>query len=819
MKLHVGLSAAEDVELAASEAVGMGLRDATTPAFALVLCTDSYDAARLAVAVNRALGSIPWAGCCTAGVFAGAQLLEQGVVCGVFSTEHAKFGVGLGGPLSIDPRGGGRSAAAQAVRALDGARRGAARTFIVLPDALTGNASEVVRGAVQAAGAGAVWAGGGAGDNLRFVRSAQFAFGECWRDRVVVIAIDAPHPIAVGIKHGWHPYGPAVTVTRATGVTANELDYESAFLAYRRTAASRGDSLDERGFAPFAMRHPLGIPQTNGEFVIRDPLAIEADGSLRCVAEVPDGAIVRVMEGDTVDLLAAAREAAVAARLGLDGAPGGAIVFDCVSRSLVLGPTVRDELVALQDGIGRGVPLMGCLTLGEVGALGMAAPQFHNKTSVVMALPIIEATPEEAEVAERRPPAELELHADPLAIASVLQELTVAALDLFDPKRSTEPFLDRVAERLGCYAALLLDTDDHGALYLAGANGLATESRLLPFARGSARDLADVGLAFTLPYPEVASAKLVRWIFPIGSTGSSATMLLFFYAEPRLSPQLRGMLDRLTRILATVLDHRRLFARTYESERRLAEERDAVAAARAAAERANEAKDEFLAVVSHEIRNRLNPVLQWTRLLRSQELPADRVPHALEVIERNSVLQSRLIEDLLDLDRAASGTFQLTRREIDLGTLVVEEAEVVGLGAAKKRVALHVTAPGEPALISGDTDRMRQLIANLLENAVKFTPAGGRVEATVSRDASMVRLRVEDSGRGIPPELLPRIFDLFRRGGPIPTDPPAGSRGSGLGIGLALVRRIAETHGGTVRAESAGVDRGATFTVELPAAV
>ena len=387
------MSSSLDVEQAARETLREALRgadrDGLSPAFAIVLSTDGYDADALAAAFTRALGGVPWAGCCAAGVFAGTEVLEQGVVLGLIEARDVSFGVGVGGPVSGNARAAGRAAVAGALDALGAlpARTRQHRTYMILPDALTGNAADVIRGAVQEAGAGSVWAGGGAGDNLRFVRTAQFAFGRAWRDRVVVVAIDGPVPISVGIRHGWHPYGPATMVTRAHGATAVELEYQAAFEVYRRTAVNNGDHVDENGFALFAMTHPLGIPQANGQYVIRDPLSVEPDGSLRCVAEVPDGSMVRVMQGDRADLLGAAEQAAREARSGVAGSASGAIVFDCVSRYLMLGPSVRDELAAIQSGIGRGTPMMGCLTLGELGALGTAAPQYHNKTAVVMALP------------------------------------------------------------------------------------------------------------------------------------------------------------------------------------------------------------------------------------------------------------------------------------------------------------------------------------------------------------------------------------------------------------------------------------------------
>jgi hypothetical protein len=166
-----------------------------------------------------------------------------------------------------------------------------------------------------------------------------------------------------------------------------ELDYEAAFEVYGRTAAELGAPVTCESFVSFAMTHPLGIPQADGAYVIRDPIQLEIDGALRCVGDVPAGCLVRVMRGDAEMLLAAAGEAAAAARAEVAAPLGGALVFDCVSRYLILRERVREELQRVQSRLGTGVPLMGCLTLGEIGALGHGMPQFHNKTVVLLALP------------------------------------------------------------------------------------------------------------------------------------------------------------------------------------------------------------------------------------------------------------------------------------------------------------------------------------------------------------------------------------------------------------------------------------------------
>ena len=383
LTLGYGMSRYSDPAAAIAEAAGAALRKAPHPAFALILATDQYEHAAMAAAATGLLGDLPWIGCCCAGVFAGARLLKHGLVVGVVSSPHLAVGIGIDGPVSRDGHRAGRRAVAQALAGLPPARAGH-RAIVVLADGVAGNSAAVVRGAAEEAGSGIAWAGGGTGDNLRF---AQYANGRAVQDHVVALVIDGPQRFGAGIRHGWRPYGPPTMVTRVRGSTAVELDYEPAFDVYRRTARGRGEVVTPERFSQFAMTHPLGIPQLDGEHVIRDPLSVDPDGGLRCVAEIPDGCVVRVMEGDRSALIAAALDAARTARRSVRGPVGGAFVFNCVSRSVLLGDDAEDELTALQAGLGDGVPMIGGLTYGEIGALHAGIPQFHNKTAVMLALP------------------------------------------------------------------------------------------------------------------------------------------------------------------------------------------------------------------------------------------------------------------------------------------------------------------------------------------------------------------------------------------------------------------------------------------------
>ena len=235
--------------------------------------------------------------------------------------------------------------------------------------------------------------------------------------------------------------------------------------------------------------------------------------------------------------------------------------------------------------------------------------------------------------------------------------------------------------------------------------------------------------------------------------------------------------------------------------------------ARVEAEDANRAKDEFLAVLSHELRTPLTAMLGWLRLLRSGQLNPDKTAQALEVVERNTRAQAQLINDLLDVSRIVAGKLQLDRYPVDLAPIMEEAVELSRGDADTKRAKIELAVDEGTGAVLGDPLRLGQIVANLVTNAVKFTPSGGCVQVSLARHGDRAVITVSDTGIGIEPALLPRIFDRFRQ-----ADSTITRRHGGLGLGLAIVRHLAELHGGTVRAESAGPGQGATFTVELPIA-
>ena len=233
--------------------------------------------------------------------------------------------------------------------------------------------------------------------------------------------------------------------------------------------------------------------------------------------------------------------------------------------------------------------------------------------------------------------------------------------------------------------------------------------------------------------------------------------------------------------------------------------------ARAEAEAASRAKDEFLAMVSHELRTPLNAMLGWTRMLRAGNLDEVKEAHALEVIERNAKSQVQLIEDLLDMSRIITGKLRLNVRPMDLSAIVETAVDTLRLAADAKGIQVDVVLDPRAYSISGDPDRIQQVVWNLLSNAIKFTPKGGQVQVRLERINSYIEITVSDNGRGIKPELLPYVFDRFRQ-----ADSSATRSHGGLGLGLAIVRHISELHGGSAHVYSRGEGQGATFSVTLP---
>ncbi|RPI53409.1 MAG: response regulator, partial [Acidobacteria bacterium] len=225
----------------------------------------------------------------------------------------------------------------------------------------------------------------------------------------------------------------------------------------------------------------------------------------------------------------------------------------------------------------------------------------------------------------------------------------------------------------------------------------------------------------------------------------------------------------------------------------------------------NRIKDEFLATVSHELRTPLNAMLGWLQIIRTTKMDPDMVERAMSSIERNAQSQARVVEDLIELSRVVTGKLQLRTQPLDLRSVVEASLDVVRTAAGAKGVILKSNLVGFPVTVSGDRDRLQQVVWNLLSNAVKFTESGGTVEVELTADQRDCSVVISDSGIGIAPEFLPHVFERFRQ-----ADQSSTREHGGLGLGLAIAKEIAELHGGVLKAWSAGRGRGSRFTLTLP---
>jgi PAS domain S-box-containing protein len=333
----------------------------------------------------------------------------------------------------------------------------------------------------------------------------------------------------------------------------------------------------------------------------------------------------------------------------------------------------------------------------------------------------------------------------------------------------------------------------------------------------SASELGDYNV---LQDPQLAASGMADQI-KRAFAGEKVAMPAIYYDPSRIgkpgrprwvAAQLYPVQDKDEAVLELVLIHQDVTDRKHAEEERsrlLAAEREA----RASAEAANRTKDEFLATLSHELRTPLNAILGWSQLLRMGGVQGEEFQHALETIERNGRAQARLVDDLLDLSRIITGKLKLEAQVVDLPTIVDAALDSVRPTAEARGVRLLPVLDSHATPVKGDANRLQQIAWNLLTNAVKFTPQGGRVEVYLTRVDDRAELVVNDTGAGISPEFLPYVFDRLRQ-----ADSSSTRRHGGLGLGLAIVRHLVELHGGDVRANSAGLGHGATFTVSLPLA-
>ncbi|NLG34840.1 MAG: histidine kinase [Lentisphaerae bacterium] len=370
MKAGIAFSHDPDAARAGQDAACRAVASSGAPVLTLLFTTDAYDPAAVLAAVREQIGSSKLVGFCCAGILTEEGVNLQGVgVCTLaggfraFTTLQKNLG---GDPLEAGCRTGDAVVAA-------GFESG---TAVVLPDGFQANLSEMLRGLYSRLGADFRYIGGGAGDNLKFFKTFQFTEQGVDSDAVATAVLDGA-AISTAIGHGWTPMGHPMVMTKVRGKTVYEIDGIPAFEAYKKHLGE----ISREEFKTQGMLHPLGFPDVFGQYTIRDPLTVNDDGSIRFVTEVPTQAVGNVMEGQIDQLIETAEEAAREAAAGV-AEPACILLFDCISRVLLMGDRFAEEIQAIRAAVGPELPLLGALTIGEIGAYE-DVPLMHNKTTVV----------------------------------------------------------------------------------------------------------------------------------------------------------------------------------------------------------------------------------------------------------------------------------------------------------------------------------------------------------------------------------------------------------------------------------------------------
>ncbi len=391
-----------------------------------------------------------------------------------------------------------------------------------------------------------------------------------------------------------------------------------------------------------------------------------------------------------------------------------------------------------------------------------------------------------------------------------VEQILQSACDSLDCEMGAFWRMDRDAEVLRavkiCHAPTCETPEfDEMTKSLALTKGLGLPGRI--WETGQPAWIDNVNADPNFPRAPVALKEGLRsaFGFPI-TVGADTLGVIEFFSRENREPD-----DELLKLVVGIGTQIGQFTERRRAEKRLAALLESERAARTDAEKANRLKDEFLATLSHELRTPLNAVIGWSRMLSSGQLDSEGSKHALEVVERNAWAQKQIIEDILDVSRVITGKLQLNLSPVDLVTIVDAALDAVRPAMEAKEIKVETFIDSSLRLISGDADRLQQVVWNVLSNAAKFTPAEGSIQIFVKQDFSQVLIQVQDTGPGIDPAFLPHVFERFRQ-----ADGSTTRKHGGLGLGLAIVRHLVELHGGTITVENVQEGSGAIFTVRLP---
>ncbi|PIQ68190.1 MAG: hypothetical protein COV91_05465 [Candidatus Taylorbacteria bacterium CG11_big_fil_rev_8_21_14_0_20_46_11] len=396
IKASVGLSQGEDSHAVGANAAQDSIDHlgTTEPTAVLVFSSVEYDQEKMLAGVRSVTKNAILVGCSTAGeITTSGPAKRHSVAVMTLKTENIAFHAGIGENIAGGAREAGK-AAAKAVK--DQALNGKLDSFIMLPDVLAGNGAEIVRGVLEELGTHFPVVGGAAGDDFEFKKTFQYLNEKVYSGTVVGLGLTGEFKIGIGVKHGWIPVGMPRKVTKSEGSIIHELDGKPAISIYEEYfGPEQAAELKTETLARLAISYPLGMKvEGSDEFLIRDPITVNSEGSITCAAEIPQGSDIRLMIGSREEAVKVAKEAALNAVQQLGGsAPKAIIIFNCIARNKLFGEKSGEEIDAIQEAIGREVPLIGFYTYGEQAPLGgevknieQCHSAFHNETVVIAIL-------------------------------------------------------------------------------------------------------------------------------------------------------------------------------------------------------------------------------------------------------------------------------------------------------------------------------------------------------------------------------------------------------------------------------------------------
>lgn len=396
IKASVGLSEGEDAYAVGANAAqdAIDRLGAAEPNAVIVFSSVAYDQQKMLDGVRSVTKEATLVGCSTAGeITTDGPAKRHSVAVMALKTDGISFYAGVGENIAKGAKEAGREAAEAVKKQAPG---GKLNGFIMLPDVLTGNGADIVRGVLQSLGAHFPVVGGAAGDDFEFKKTYQYLNDRVYSGAVVGLGLTGAFKLGIGVKHGWIPVGSPKKVTKSSGAVLHELDGKPAIKIYEDYfGAERAKELRSEALARLAITYPLGMQVAGSdELLIRDPITVDDKGSITCAAEIPEGSEIRLMIGSREEAVKVARQAAENAVQQLEGGtPKAVIIFNCIARSKLFGERSGEEIDAIQEAVGRDTPLIGFYTYGEQAPLGgevlninKCNPAFHNETVVICVL-------------------------------------------------------------------------------------------------------------------------------------------------------------------------------------------------------------------------------------------------------------------------------------------------------------------------------------------------------------------------------------------------------------------------------------------------